>query len=136
MFCKKCGAKMEDSRKFCQSCGAKIETSSIHQKKVKWPVIAIVAGVILLLGIIIGGSDPVDKALDKMEKAIVKIEKLQEKISNGSVDEGELMVEYTNILKDFNEADKLLEGYDDSDLTSEQWQRLIELTKRANEILY
>ena len=47
-----------------------------------------------------------------------------------------IMIQYAPCCKEINEADKLSEGYDDSDLTSEQWQRLIELTKRANEIIY
>lgn len=152
MFCENCGAQLENNAVFCTNCGAKTDVvvnsagpANLIQQikavnvseflKAKGKIIAIVAGVILIFALIIANSsDPMDKALDKMETAIVRIEKLQKKSNENKIDQAEFLSEYTKIMKDFNEAQKIIDGYDDSKVSPEQLQRLLNLTQRMYQL--
>lgn len=75
----------------------------------------------------------VDVALDKMDSAITRIEKLDTKKNSATTFEdayGELMAEYSKAMKDMQEAAEILEGCDDSNVTPEQWKRILKLRMR------
>ena len=78
-------------------------------------------------------KNAVDVALDKMDSAITRIEKLDTKINPATTFEdayGELMAEYSKAMKDAQEAAEILEGCDDSNVTPEQWKRILKLRMR------
>lgn len=87
MYCSKCGAKLPDNAKFCDKCGAAVSGNSYQTsnedknksdnvikqaaqpvggtntgKKKKWPVIAGIAAVVIILFTLFGGGgmDPVE----------------------------------------------------------------------------
>ena len=152
MFCENCGTKLENNAVFCTNCGAKTDVvvnsaspANLIQQikavnvseflKAKGKIIAIVAGVILIFALIIANSsDPMDKALDKMETAIVRMEKLQKKSNDNEIDSATFLSEYTKIMKEINESQKLMDGYDDSEISPEQWQRFLNLTQRMYQL--
>lgn len=152
MFCENCGAQLENNAVFCTNCGAKNDVvvnsaspANLIQQikavnvseflKAKGKIIAIVAGVVLALALIIANSsDPMDKGLDKMETAIVRMEKLQKKSNDNKIDQATFLSEYTKIMKEINEAQKLIDGYDDSEISPEQWQRFLNLTQRMYQL--
>lgn len=74
-------------------------------------------------------KNAVDVALDKMDSAITRIEKLDTK-KNSANAYGELMAEYSKAMKDMQEAAEILEGCDDSNVTPEQWKRILKLRMR------
>ena len=45
-----------------------------------------------------------------------------------------LIVEYQKIMDDLEEMEDFFDSYDDSDLTAEQWDRLLSLMERANRL--
>ena len=68
-----------------------------------------------------------------MESAITRIEKLDTKKSSATTFEdayGELMAEYSKAMKDMQEAAEILEVCDDSNVTPEQWKRILKLRMR------
>lgn len=144
MFCKSCGKEISAGIKFCPSCGNPIdsiglETVTIPNKKKNTNTILKIIGIavaIILSLIIISTliSDPIDRGLDKFESAIVRMEKLSDKYDEGKISEGELIVEYQKIMDDLEEMEDFFDSYDDSDLTAEQWDRLLSLMERANRL--
>lgn len=144
MFCKSCGKEISAGIKFCPSCGNPIdsiglETVAIPNKKKNTNTILKIIGIavaIILSLIIISTliSDPIDRGLDKFESAIVRMEKLSDKYDKGKISEGELIVEYQKIMDDLEEMEDFFDSYDDSDLTAEQWDRLLSLMERANRL--
>ncbi|MBR4322073.1 zinc ribbon domain-containing protein [Treponema sp.] len=152
MFCENCGTELENNAVFCTNCGAKTDVvvniaspaNLIQQIKAinvseflksKGKFVAIVAGVVLVLALIIANSsDPMDKGLDKMETAIVRMEKLQKKSNDNEIDQATFLSEYTKIMKEINESQKLMDGYDDSEISPEQWQRFLNLTQRVYQL--
>lgn len=144
MFCKSCGKEISAGIKFCPSCGNSIdsiglETVAIPNKKKNTNTILKIIGIavaIILSLIIISTliSDPIDRGLDKFESAIVRMEKLSDKYDEGKISEGELIVEYQKIMDDLEEMEDFFDSYDDSDLTAEQWDRLLSLMERANRL--
>lgn len=144
MFCKSCGKEISAGIKFCPSCGNPIdsiglETVAIPNKKKNTNTILKIIGiaVVIILSLIIIStliSDPIDRGLDKFESAIVRMEKLSDKYDKGKISEGELIVEYQKIMDDLEEMEDFFDSYDDSDLTAEQWDRLLSLMERANRL--
>jgi|GEM_PF-1601636 predicted nucleic acid-binding Zn ribbon protein len=57
MYCKKCGAQIEDNSVFCKECGERLiekEKKPLPKKKIRKIIISVVAG-ILVIGIIVFG---------------------------------------------------------------------------------
>ncbi len=91
-------------------------------------------------------SNPIDKSIDKMESAVQKVEKLADRMKDfGNYENlnpenpGAVMVEiaelsktFADAEKDFNEALDSIKGYEDSDFTEEQWNRIFELMERLS----
>ncbi len=140
MFCENCGTQLENNAVFCTNCGAKTDVvvnsaspANLIQQIRK--IIAIVAGVILIFALIIANSsDPMDKALDKMETAIVRMEKLRKKSNENKIDQATFLSEYTKMMKEIKESQELIDGYDDSEISLEQWQRILNLGQRAYQL--
>ena len=150
MFCKNCGKQISDTAKFCPSCGKIVgivvngtasgsmqsvaggSITLLKRKKIV-KIAGITIAVILALSVILNFfSNPIDSALDRFESAIVKMEKLYVKSSSGKISQIEYLSEYQKIMKDLEEMEALFDGYDESDLTAQQWNRLIELVKRCS----
>ena len=74
------------------------------------------------------GKKSVDKALDKMESALKRIAELQRKSDDDKITYGQFMSEYTKAMKELKDAQEMVEGIDESDVTPEQWDRILKLT--------
>lgn len=153
MFCPNCGTHIEDTVSFCPNCGVKNSSSKVtltqsssssnfFMKKGK--VIAIVIVSILAFCFIVRNftndsksdlhsssnvgvrksSTRVDNALDKMESAVTRIENLFQKVAYSAIDEETMISEYIKIMEEFYVAQDMVKDCDDSEVTSEQWERL------------
>lgn len=76
----------------------------------------------------------IDAGLDKMESAITRMERFKQEVSSGDMSYGEIMEEYSKWMQELEDATSMMEGYDKSDYTAEQWDRLFKLAERASAI--
>lgn len=76
----------------------------------------------------------IDAGLDKMESAITRMERLKQEASSGDMSYGEIMEESSKLMQELEDAQSMMEGYDKSDYTAEQWDRMFKLVERISAI--
>ena len=69
-----------------------------------------------------------------MESAITRMERLKQEASSGDMSYGEIMEESSKLMQELEDAQSMMEGYDKSDYTAEQWDRMFKLVERISAI--